>query len=415
MIEAERAARRALLLFSLCFVFAYADRFVLTLLLPNVQRSFAISDTGVGLLQGVGFALVYALMSLPVARLSDRGNRVWIAAACVTIWSVASMLSAAATSFVMLALCRVGVAAAEAGLPPAAISYFRDGHTNAEAARASSLFMLSPFVGIGLALFGGAILLDLFQNMGTGANAWRWVFLVISAPGLLLAGLLMLLVTDRTARPAPDKGLDTFSFQLLRLLYAENPAMRPYFLGSALFALFTNALMAWYPSYLVRAFALEPAFVGRVTGPVYMAAGISGALLSVLLAARLARRGVAAITALTALALVLLIPVSGSITLVPSFTISICFYGAFAFLSAMFATIFVIPVQLTAPAAIQSRSIAALLLVCGLSASFGTVIVGLITDYSGVGLGVATAIISLPSAAIGALAMVSARRRFVRS
>lgn len=411
-VERDRAIGLPLLLFGLCFVFSYADRYVLSLLLPAVQRSFAISDTGVGLLQGAGFALVYALMGLPVARLIDRGNRVRIASACVAIWSIASMLSAVAGSFAMLALCRMGVAAAEAGLPPAAISYFRDGRSNAAAARASSLFMLAPFAGVGLALFGGAALLGLFRDLGSGDDAWRWVLLTISAPGLLLAGLLALILSDPAARRAPAAAVDAPSLRLLRDLFAEERAMGPYFLGAALFALFNNALMAWYPSYLVRGFGRDPAMIGRITGPVYMIAGIAGALLAVALVGSRARRGAGAVAGLAGLVLALLVPVAGAITLAPGFAVSIACYALFAFLSAMFASLFIVPVQLTAPPAIQARSIAALLLCCGLSASVGTVLVGLLTDHLGLGLGAAIAVISLPAAAGGALALLAARNRF---
>lgn len=410
--ERERPIGLPLLLFGLCFVFSYADRYVLSLLLPAVQRSFAISDTGIGLLQGVGFALVYAMMGLPVARLIDRGDRVRIAAACVAIWSIASMLSAVAGSFAMLALCRMGVAAAEAGLPPAAISYFRDGRSNAAAARASSMFMLAPFAGVGLALFGGAALLGLFREMGSGDDAWRWVLLTISAPGLLLAALLALILSDPAGRRAIAAGSDAPSLRQLRGLFAEQRAMAPYFLGAAFFALFNNALMAWYPSYLVRGFGRDPALVGRITGPTYMIAGIAGALLAVALVGALARRGGGPVAGLAALVLALLVPVAGMITLAPSFAFSIACYALFAFLSAMFASLFIVPVQLSAPPAIQARSIAALLLCCGLSASVGTLLVGVVTDHVGVRLGTAIAIVSLPAAACGALALLLARKRF---
>ncbi|KQX23474.1 MULTISPECIES: MFS transporter [unclassified Sphingomonas] len=410
--EQERPIGVPLLLFGLCFVFSYADRYVLSLLLPAVQRSFAISDTGVGLLQGAGFALVYALMGLPVARLIDRGNRVRIAAACVAIWSIASMLSAAAGSFAILALCRMGVAAAEAGLPPAAISYFRDGRSNAAAARASSLFMLAPFAGVGLALFGGAALLALFRGMGAGEDAWRWVLLLISAPGLLLAGLLVVILSDPPGRRATSGQAEAPSLRLIGTLFAEQKAMAPYFLGASLFALFNNALMAWYPSYLVRSFGRDPSLVGRVTGPAYMIAGIAGALLAVALVGSRARRGVGPVAGLTALVLALLVPVAGAITMAPSFDVSIGCYVLFAFLSAMFASLFIVPVQLSAPPAIQARSIAALLLCCGLSASVGTLLVGLLTDHLGLGLGRAIAVISLPAAALGTVALLIARRRF---
>lgn len=400
-----------LILFSACFVFSYADRYILSLLLPAVQERFAISDTGIGLLQGAGFALVYAVMGLPIARLIDRGNRVKVASACVALWSVASMLSSAAWNFASLLLCRVGVAAAEAGLPPAAISFFRDSREPASAARASSLFMLAPFLGVGVALFGGAWLLDLAASQNA-IEPWRLVLFAMSAPGLLLALMLLRFVADAPRSVSADTASAAPSLRLLRDLLAERPGFGLYFIGAAFFALFNNAIMAWYPSVLVRTYDVAPSFAGRIAGPLYMAAGVAGALCSAWLVGRLASRGVAAVARFAALLLAAMVPTAGLMGLAPTIGLSVAFYTGFAFLSAMFASLFLIPVQLASPPALQARSIAALLLSCGVAAAVGTLLVGLAADRLSLSLGTALAAITFPAASAGAIFLFAASRQF---
>src|SRR6516162_6382272 len=105
---------------SVILAFNYVDRLALGLVLQNIKTDLSLSDTQLGVLSGIAFALFYSLVGIPIARWADRGNRRTIIAVTTALWSVAVALCGAAGSFLQLLLIRVGVAVGEAGcVPPA--------------------------------------------------------------------------------------------------------------------------------------------------------------------------------------------------------------------------------------------------------------------------------------------------------
>src|SRR5476649_1128766 len=106
----------------LMYVFSFIDRTTISLLVEPMKRDLQISDTQIGMLQGLAFALLYTFLGLPIARLSDRFNRKGIIAGGVFIWSCMAALCGVARSAGQLFLARVGVGIGEATLSPAAYS-----------------------------------------------------------------------------------------------------------------------------------------------------------------------------------------------------------------------------------------------------------------------------------------------------
>lgn len=104
----------ALALLVLVAVLNYADRFLISGLAEPIKAHFGIGDAMMGLLMGPAFALLYAVFTLPIARLADRRSRILIIAAGCGVWSFFTMLSGMAASANMLALARVGVGIGEA-------------------------------------------------------------------------------------------------------------------------------------------------------------------------------------------------------------------------------------------------------------------------------------------------------------
>src|ERR1700722_1977516 len=122
VVEVKEGAKRRYLLLVLLIIYAFSemDRLALGLVLQNIKADLGLSDTQLGFLSGIAFALFYAVMGIPIARWADHGNRVTIISITVALWSVMVVLCATATSFSQLLLYRVGVAVGEAGcLAPA--------------------------------------------------------------------------------------------------------------------------------------------------------------------------------------------------------------------------------------------------------------------------------------------------------
>src|SRR5688500_10095827 len=91
-------------------LFNYVDRLALGILLQGIKGEFHLTDTELGILSGIAFALFYSVMGIPIARWADRGNRVSIIVLTTAVWSVTVGLCGAAGSFIQLLLIRVGVA-----------------------------------------------------------------------------------------------------------------------------------------------------------------------------------------------------------------------------------------------------------------------------------------------------------------
>src|SRR6478672_7750988 len=150
----------------------------------GIRREWGLSDTALGLL-GTVFTLLYAVVGLPLGRLSDRKQRRLILAGGVFLWSLLTALSGVARSFGQLIVARLGVGVGEATCSPASTSLIGDLVPASARARAVAIWMLGLPLGLGLANGAGGWIL---QNWG-----WRKAFFVAAIPGLVCAVLAMLI------------------------------------------------------------------------------------------------------------------------------------------------------------------------------------------------------------------------------
>jgi MFS family permease len=150
-----------LALLTACYIMAQAVTQIVGLLVVPLQASLHTTDTQMGLLQGFAFIFVYVLAGIPIARFIDRGDRLRMIAVCVLLFSVATILSGLARSFAVLVLMRAGTGIAEAAVPPAAFSIFSEAGGARRVAQATGTFMLAPFVGAGVAIAGGGLIIRL--------------------------------------------------------------------------------------------------------------------------------------------------------------------------------------------------------------------------------------------------------------
>ena len=163
------------------------DRQIVTVLLEPIKAEFGVSDTMLGLLSGLAFALFYVTLGIPIARLADSKNRKLIVGTAITVWSIMTALCGAAQSFFQLALARVGVGAGEAGAVPPSQSLLADYFPPERRSLALAVFFLSAAAGNVLGLIVGGQVAD--------AYGWRWTFVIFGLPGLLLA-LIVWVVLD---------------------------------------------------------------------------------------------------------------------------------------------------------------------------------------------------------------------------
>lgn len=291
----KHAAYRQYLLAVLLVILAsnYVDRLALGLLLQDIKLDLSLSDTQLGLLTGIAFALFYAVMGIPIARWADRGNRVAIISLTAALWGAAVTLCAAATSFLQLLLIRVVIGIGEAGCKPPAMSLISDYFDRAERPRAVARYML----GYPLALVIGNVAAGWLNEF----YGWRTTFVILGLPGVALG--LLAYITLR--EPRFQNGMSAESIGGGELLAGDasgpQPTLREVFRtlwGSVSFrhllfcfsltSFFANGITLWLPAFFVRSHGLETGELGTWLAAAYGLGGLAGTFLGGELASRLA-------------------------------------------------------------------------------------------------------------------------------
>jgi len=258
----------ALLVFFSVSVFNYLDRTILSILQVPVKHDLGLSDSQMGALTGLAFAVFYTTFSLPIARLADRTTRKVVIAVSLVVWSVMTAMMGLATSFAVLALLRIGVAIGEAGSVPAVHSMISDYFPPERRATALSLWGLSLPIGM---MFGFTMGGWLVANIG-----WRDAFLYIGVAGIFLAPLLLLTVRepqrgryDLTPTDLPSVG------GALRLLWSLR-SFRLLAMAGGLNAYVQQAMLAWNAPFYSRVFELPISRVGIYLALMHGVGGLIG-------------------------------------------------------------------------------------------------------------------------------------------
>ncbi|MCB1746522.1 MAG: MFS transporter [Gammaproteobacteria bacterium] len=245
----------------LAYTVNFVDRQILAILLSPIKAELDLKDVHLGLLSGTAFGIFYATMGIPIGRLADRYPRRTVMAVCVALWSGMTALSGAARGFASLLACRVGVGVGEAGCSPPAISLISDSVPEEKRGRALSLYSMGVPVGIVIGFLAGGYLREIV--------GWRMAFLVVGAPGLLVAALLLFTVREpprrrHTALP-PVKDVFAFLWQRRSFRYLS--------LASGLYAFATYSTSFMIALFLERSHGLSPVEQGQAAAFI-MAGGV---------------------------------------------------------------------------------------------------------------------------------------------
>jgi MFS family permease len=129
-----------LALLVIAYTFNFIDRTIISTIGQAIKVDLGLTDTQLGWLGGLSFALLYTTLGIPIARLAERKNRVNIIAIAIVVWSGFTALCGTATSYWQLLLYRVGVGVGEAGLSPPAHSLISDYFEPKKRASALSIY-----------------------------------------------------------------------------------------------------------------------------------------------------------------------------------------------------------------------------------------------------------------------------------
>ena len=174
---------------TLIYIMNFVDRGLLAVVGPDLVPELGISDTQFGLLTGFGFALLYTIVGIPLARYADAAHRVWLMTVCIALWSLMTVLCGLASeitigsitigAFWVLLMCRVGVGIGEAGCTPPANSLIADYYAPRDRSQALGVYAMGVTLGTMFANLIGGWVTDVFD--------WRTAFFVVGLPGLLIA------------------------------------------------------------------------------------------------------------------------------------------------------------------------------------------------------------------------------------
>jgi MFS family permease len=235
-----------LVLLTIIYTCNFIDRSILGVLAQPIKAELGLSDTQLGMLSGISFAILYSTLGLPIARLAERHNRVTIISVSVAVWSAFTALCGLASGFAQLFLARVGVGIGEAGCSPPAQSLISDYFPPQNRATALAVYSLGlPFGMLFGALAGGWI---------AEAFGWRAAFAVVGLPGLALAVLARLTIPEPPRGrydPAPAS-LETPPFSaVMRRLFGQ-PAFVSLIIGITLAAFALYGGGAFFVPFLLR-------------------------------------------------------------------------------------------------------------------------------------------------------------------
>lgn len=263
------------------------DKLVLTLVIDLVKHDLSMTETQMGLLQGLSFNLLFALAGIPLGLMTDRVSRRNLLMGGVIVWSLATVAGGLSAGFGQFFLARMMVGAGEAALWPVCISIIGDLLPPNKRGRAISATLMGQIVGSSIGLFAGGRLLGYAIDGGfvgvpfLGGHApWRIILLIWGMLGLLAVGALLTSI-EPARRSTRTQAPLTHAFRPF-VAFAKNnlDKLLPLW-GMAFFVgLGIQSLTAWSGAFYIRHFHIQPADLGPILGVLGITSGIVGTVLA---------------------------------------------------------------------------------------------------------------------------------------
>lgn len=248
-----------LALLTIVSTFAHLDKNLIIILQESIKADLGLSDTQLGLISGVAFAIAYATFGIPVALLSDRFSRRNIIAAALAMWSGITALTGLGTNFIQLFLARFGVGIGETGSTSPIISMISDYFGKANRGRAYAIYSMGVYFGLMLGFLLGGYLNE--------AIGWRSAFMIVGIPGVIFAMIFYFTVKEPIRgrldnREQEDKAKAPSSFLTILRFMAAKKTLVYLLIGATLHTLVGTAFANWMPPFFSRVHGLGSAEIG---------------------------------------------------------------------------------------------------------------------------------------------------------
>lgn len=271
-LDEHSTGNRAYVLFILVVVytFNFIDRQIIGILAVPIKADLGLTDTQLGLMGGLAFALFYTGLGIPVAMLADRFSRTWIMTAALTIWSAMTAASGLATNFTQLFLARLGVGVGEAGGVAPAYSLIADYFPPGQRARALSIYSFGIPIGSAIGIVFGGVIASLIN--------WRYAFFIVGLAGIVIAPIFRLTIKEpprgQYDRQRSDTQVPGFK-EILRTL-SRKPSFWLLSLGASCSSMMGYGMFFWLPSFFVRSYHLSLLNASLFYGAVLLIGGLAG-------------------------------------------------------------------------------------------------------------------------------------------
>ena len=286
----------------LVYTFNFIDRQIVGILAVPIKADLSLTDTQLGLMGGLAFALFYTALGIPIAMLADRANRTWIMTIALTVWSAMTAVCGLAQNFWQIFLARLGVGVGEAGGVAPAYSLISDYFPSHQRARALSVYSFGIPIGSALGIVFGGIIASKID--------WRFAFFAVGIAGILIAPLFKLTVAE-PVRGQFDayhaKGPPSSLREIVSKL-THKPSFWLISLGAACSSMMGYGMFFWLPSFFVRSYGLSLLDASLFFGAILLIGGITGTWLGGSLADRFGANKRGAYVVIPAIAFIATVP-----------------------------------------------------------------------------------------------------------
>jgi len=292
---ARAAAYYGLFVIILATALNFLDATIFSMMAQPIKRDFHLTDEQLGFLLGPANVVFYLLVGIPLAYLVDIFPRKYVLAGGITLIGGITALGGLAQNFVQLFMSRMLVGAGSSAHAPGSYSMLADYFPPARLPRAIGLLQLGFISGNVLGFSLGGVLLTMVAAwpvthwLGLTIHGWQWVLMMVGAPGLVIAGLL-LLAQEPPRRVVTGKAQIVPWSAVFREIWARKAVYLPLFIGLAFSATEFQGLLVWRPAFLTRTYGWTPDRIGHWLSIVVLVSWLLGAFFGTVFTEWLAKR-----------------------------------------------------------------------------------------------------------------------------
>jgi len=357
------------------YTFNFIDRQIISILAVPIKADLGLSDTQLGLMAGLAFALFYTALGIPIAMWADRGHRVGIMTLALAVWSAMTALCGLAQNFWQLFFARMGVGVGEAGGVAPAHSLISDYFPSDERARALGIYAFGIPIGSALGIVLGGLVASKVD--------WRFAFFAVGIAGVLFAPLFRATVKEpMRGRYDSASKLPPASFKAFIAKIKGKSSFWLMAAGASCSSMAGYGFFFWLPSFFVRSFGLSLLEASLYYGAILLVGGLAGIWLGGVLADRFGKSRRAAYLLVPAVAFLLTIPFYALAILSTDLTLAFFFFLVPTALGLAWLGPIISAIQHVVPPTMRATASAVFLFIINLlGLGLGTVILGALSDH----------------------------------